>query len=184
MSYKTWCCTDMMWKTADDRGQSLVELPVVVTILLFIIIILLQPAVVLYDRIVVNNAAAETCRILVTNPVGFTAEGKSKDGSYHARHIKNFVLRRLRAIPRADFFMYGQPKIEIEGDDADATKGVRVKVTIHAKPVGVGSLLLKLGMITGTREGIVISSECKAQGAVMSDDGILKKKAADWGGDW
>ncbi|MGN1361061.1 MAG: TadE/TadG family type IV pilus assembly protein [Eggerthellaceae bacterium] len=50
----------------DVRGQSTVEAAVMIPLLFGGMLMLLQPGILLYDRVVMEGAAAEGCRVLAT----------------------------------------------------------------------------------------------------------------------
>lgn len=75
----------------DERGQSTVEAAFALPILFVLFGLLLQPAVLLYDRCVMQSAAAETCRLAAMDSCSDEA-------------VRAFALRRLEALPRLDLF--------------------------------------------------------------------------------
>lgn len=176
--------TGLLHLLLDDAGQSVAEFPIIVSFLLVMILIMLQPAIILYDRIVIENAAAEACRIMVTNPAAAT--------DHHQDHIVNFVKRRMSAIPKTDFFMRvnpftGDPKIEVSGNDTPATGRVSVKITIKAKPLPLVSLAKQFGLFGSSVHdpyNFVIVAESTAQGAVRDDDKIDSTTPSEWLGVW
>ena len=74
-----------------ERGQATVEAAVLIPVLFTALLLLLQPGILLYDRMVMQGAAAEGCRLLATK----TAAQGDMDGSCEA-----FVRHRLGAVPR------------------------------------------------------------------------------------
>lgn len=74
-----------------EEGQGTVEAAFALPILFFVFALLLQPALLLYDRCVMQSAAAEACRLQATQSCG---EGA----------LKAFVERRLSALPSLDLF--------------------------------------------------------------------------------
>ncbi|MBQ3387238.1 MAG: pilus assembly protein [Eggerthellaceae bacterium] len=68
------------------------ESAVLIPVLLAVMLLLIQPGIVLYDRIVMRDAAAEACRVLMTLPGG-------DDGT-----LESFVRRRLGSVPQTDAF--------------------------------------------------------------------------------
>lgn len=67
------------------------ESALLVPVLLVVILLMIEPGIILYDRIVMKDAAAEGCRVLMTQA--------SDDGSAEA-----FIRRRLGAVPQQDAF--------------------------------------------------------------------------------
>ncbi len=52
----------------DERGQATVEAAFAVPVLMVLVLVLVQPGIILYDRIVMEGAAAAGCRLLATLP--------------------------------------------------------------------------------------------------------------------
>ena len=76
-----------------EKGQGTVEAAVAIPVLFLLLLVLLQPGIVLYDRLVMGNAAAEGCRLLTTATSEMT-------GSCEA-----FIRHRLAAVPQHECFM-------------------------------------------------------------------------------
>ena len=55
----------MSWRT--DSGQATVEAAFLIPVIFIVMMVLLQPGIILYDRMVMNHAAAEACRMLATS---------------------------------------------------------------------------------------------------------------------
>ena len=95
----------------EEAGQATVEAAFALPIALALVILLVQPGILLYDRIVMQQAAAETCRLLATTPEG--------DPSGVCRA---FALRRLGAVPEQDCFHVHQGgctwEVELEGGES------------------------------------------------------------------
>lgn len=123
---------EAIWR--GSSGQSSVEAAFMVPILFIVLMILLQPGIVLYDRMVMNAAAAEGCRYLAT----FTPS----QGMNEAR-AKEIIGRRLGSIPEQDLFHVHNPcsyQIELSGQESSET--VSVKITNALKPlplIGAGA---------------------------------------------
>ena len=60
----------------DVRGQSTVEAAVMIPLLFGGMLMLLQPGILLYDRVVMEGAAAEGCRVLATASGGAVGSGE------------------------------------------------------------------------------------------------------------
>lgn len=62
-------------KREGTKGQATIEAAALIPVLFILLLLLLQPSILLFDRIVMKNAAAEGCRLLATKtPV--LSEGK------------------------------------------------------------------------------------------------------------
>ena len=124
----------------DNKGQGTVEAAVVVPVLFLLLLLLLQPGIVLYDRLVMANAATEGCRLLAT------ATGDMA-GSCEA-----FVRHRLAAVPQHDCFHVHDGgcswRIEFDGDESSPTATVRIGNELKPLPLfDAGAKLL--GMTNG-----------------------------------
>lgn len=117
-------------------GQATVEAAVSLPIMFLLVLMLVQPAILLYDRMVMENAAWEGCRLLATS------------GSGAKKTCTAFVKRRLGAVPQLDWFHVHGSKctwnIACAGDaSADATT-VTISHEVRALP-----LLDVAGTLTG-----------------------------------
>ena len=130
----------MRVKLASERGQGTVEAAVTIPVLFILMLLLLQPGIVLYDRLVMGNAAAEGCRVLVTS----TDALGSMQGSCEA-----FIRHRLAAVPQHDCFHVHRGgcswDIEMTGDEASGAVTVRIGNELRPLPLfDAGSKLLGL----------------------------------------
>lgn len=109
----------------DERGQATVEAAFALPVLLVLVLLLLQPGIVLYDRVVMEGAAAEGCRLLATSS---GADGQTND---------DYIRRRLGAIPELDLFHVHSSgcswDIQLEGDEA--SDAVTVRLATELKPL-------------------------------------------------
>ena len=78
-----------------ESGQSTVEAAVLLPVLFVVFGLLLQPAVLLYNRCIMNTAAAEGCRLVATSTVDDTT-------------TRAYIERRLEAIPKIPIFHVGE----------------------------------------------------------------------------
>ena len=115
----------------DSRGQGTVEAAVAIPVVFLLLLLLLQPGIILYDRLVMGNAAAEGCRLLAT------ANGDMR-GSCEA-----FIRHRLAAVPQHDCFHVHRGDcswyIEFEGDEASQVVTVRIGNELRPLPLFVFS---------------------------------------------
>lgn len=107
-------------------GQATVEAAFLAPVLLGGVLLLLQPGIVLYDRVVMESAAAEGCRVLAT-ATGEDAAGLCED----------YVRRRLGAVPPIDCFHVheGGCTWEIELSGAETSEEVSVTIATAARPL-------------------------------------------------
>ena len=132
----------------DERGQGTVEAAVVIPVLFILMLMLMQPAIVLYDRIVMGNAAAEGCRLLATK----TDVAGSMYNSCEA-----FVRHRLSAVPQHDcFHVHGSRcswNIGLSGDESSEYVTVRIVNELRPLPLfDAGAKLLGLTNASGNLE--------------------------------
>ncbi|WP_241963687.1 TadE/TadG family type IV pilus assembly protein [Gordonibacter sp. 28C] len=121
-----------------ERGQATVEAAVLIPVLFVALLLLLQPGILLYDRMVMQGAAAEGCRLLATK----TEALGDMDGSCEA-----FVRHRLGAVPPLDCFHVHRGgcswDIELVGDEGSQTVSVTVGTDVRPLPLlDAGAALL------------------------------------------
>ena len=80
---------------AQESGQATVEAAFLIPVLLVALLLLMQPGILLYDRLVMNAAASEACRLLAT---------KTDAAGDMAESCEAFVRRRLGAVPPVSCF--------------------------------------------------------------------------------
>ncbi|MDR3136873.1 MAG: pilus assembly protein [Coriobacteriales bacterium] len=122
------------------RGQTTVEAAYLIPLLLLLLLILIQPVIMLYNLMIMENAATEGCRLLATRTI---------QGAYSQDKYEGYVKRRLAAIPPMDIFHahVGSTtwNIELMGDETNAEVGVRIINKLRPLPLlGWGEQLLGL----------------------------------------
>ena len=101
-----------------------------------VILLLVEPGIVLYDRIVMRDAAAQGCRVLMTLPAG---EGQTAE---------SFIRRRLGSVPQMDAFHVHDGAAcswEIVCEGSPSSREVSVTITNRLRPlpiIGFGAALL------------------------------------------
>jgi len=120
------------------RGQTTVEAAYLIPVLLLLTLMLIQPMILLYNRMVMENAAAESCRLLATA----TAQGTFSQEKY-----EGYVQRRLAAIPPLDLFhVHGSGctwVITLEGNEYSSEVSVSIENQVRPLPlIGWGASLL------------------------------------------
>ncbi|MDR2036126.1 MAG: pilus assembly protein [Coriobacteriales bacterium] len=112
----------------EQNGQTTVEAAFLIPVLLLLVLLLLQPMILLYNRMVMQNAAAEGCRLLAT---------ATSQGAYSVDKQEGYIKRRLAAIPPVDIFHVHASgcswKITLEGDEYAAE--VSVSISNQSKPL-------------------------------------------------
>lgn len=124
-------------KLGDNSGQATVEAAFMVPLFLTGILLLAQPGIILYDRMVMEEAAAEGCRALATCPAG--AEDQ----------CRAYILRRLASIPSQDLFHIHNAgcswKIDLTGNDSTLSTTVSIENKLMPLPlIGLGAGFLGL----------------------------------------
>ncbi len=117
----------MFWRfnrcdSSSCSGQASVEAAMLIPLLLVGMLIALQPAIVLYDRLVMEAAASEGCRVIETLP------------SADAELARGYIERRLAAIPAVSVFHCGYWDIEMTGAGQQSER-VSVRISHALKPL-------------------------------------------------
>lgn len=125
----------MSWHT--EGGQATVEAAFLIPVLFTMILMLLQPGIILYDRMVMEGAAAEGCRMLVT---------ASGDAGMTDNRCRALVRRHLGAIPQQDLFHVHRGgcsyEVETEGDEHAEQVSVTIRNKLEPLPlIGLASTL-------------------------------------------
>ncbi len=160
----------------DDHGQTTVEAAFVLPILMLLVLLLLQPGIILYDRIVMESAAAEGCRLLSTLP------------SSNEKIGEDYIKRRLSAVPQQDLFHVHSDDacswvIELTGNEE--TENVSVSITNQVKPLpllDIAETLLGLTNDSGYLEVRVEASlQTQPEWVQSGEEGLDPEK---WIGTW
>ena len=120
-----------------NEGQATVEAAFLIPVLFVCLLLLIQPGIILYDRMVMNDAAAEGCRLLATK----CTEGPMDEGVY-----EDIVKRHLGAIPQQELFHIHDGdcsyRIHFEGDEHSQNVIVEIENEIELLPIfdAVGAL--------------------------------------------
>jgi Flp pilus assembly protein TadG len=122
----------------NKRGQATVEAAFLIPILMLLLLMLCQPIIMLYNRMIMEDAASEACRLLATG----TSQGAYSDDKY-----QGYVKRRLAAIPPIDIFHahVGSETwdIQLNGNESSATSEVIITNKLKPLPLlGWGTQLL------------------------------------------
>lgn len=136
----------------DRKGQGTVEAALVIPIVFILVLLLIQPAIVLYDRIIMTNAAAEGCRLNATLAAG-------------NQGCKEFIHNRLASIPPHALFHVHEPEcswdVAVTGDETTEISKVVIANKVRPLPL-FGSVLGVMGLID--RSGLLtIEVSCEAQ---------------------
>lgn len=141
-------CTSARRLLRMAAGQSTVEGAFVIPIVFLLLLLLLQPGILLYDRLVMQAAAAEGCRMLATRSYASGAD---------AYVYEEAIRRHLGAIPQQENFHRHQDgcswKIELLGDEYSSEVRVRITGSVRMLPLlDLGGRLLGMGDGQGNLE--------------------------------
>lgn len=146
-------------RISDESGQSTVEAAVLLPVLMLLFALLVQPVCVCHTRMVMRHAAAETARVLAT----CTDE----------RTVRNFALRRLKAVPEAaPFHVGGEGDWVVELARSSEGGTVEVRVCGHLEPLPFVGVVAEL---MGRRDGR----------GLLVEEGLAERVRPQWlGGDY
>lgn len=167
----------MRERLCDSKGQATVEAALALPVVFLLLLILAQPAIILYDRVVMSQAASEGCRVLMTSG------GSSGD----ARVCEDFVRRRLSAVPQQDcFHVHGDEcswDIELTGSSASETVGVVVSTEV--KPLPLLDVAAAFAGMVNERGNLVVKVEVvmSTQPSWLVNTG-MGSGATSWVGAW
>lgn len=117
---------ERLWSLRGEGGQSTVEVAFALPVLMVLFLLLLQPGIILYDRIVMERAAAEGCRLIAT---------AADPGKVEA----DYVRRRLSAVPQADIFHVHSTgctwRVLFDGNEDSQEVGVRIATEVQPLPL-------------------------------------------------
>ena len=133
-----------------DGGQSSLEAAYTIPITFVLFLLLLQPAIIYYDKMVMNAAAAEGCRLLATS----RTDGQS------GQLVKEYILRRLRSIPPQPFFHLheGTCSWNITISGGETASMTMVEISNKAKPLPLLDLAGSLLRLTDSSGSFEIKS--------------------------
>ena len=117
---------------AERRAQATIEAALLLPSFLIVLLLALQPMCLLYTRAVMESAAAETARLMITTST------PDADG------YRSFAQRRLAAVPDLDIFHAGGP-LSWDIETVASSQGDAVRVSIE----GAVSPLPVLGAFVG-----------------------------------
>lgn len=156
-----------------ECGQSTVEAAFALPVLVLLVLLLLQPGIVLYDRIVMQGAASEACRLLAS-----TSENDSG-------LAEDFVRRRLGAVPQLDQFHVHSSgcswRIELEGNESSNVASARIATEVKPLPLMDGALSL-LGLTNGQGNLVVVVESQQQVQPDWIDGAVEGRNPSNWAG--
>lgn len=165
-------------RTYDEVGQATVEAAFVIPVLFIALLLLIQPGIVLYDRIVMQAAAAEGCRLLAT---------KTDMSGDMTQSCEAFIKHRLSSIPpQASFHVHETEcswDIKLEGDESSQFVSVTIKNAVRPLPLfDAGATLL--GLVDGAGNLHVEVSVSMPTQPVWVDGVEVGRDPSAWVGAW
>lgn len=154
-----------------ESGQATVEAALLLPSFLVLLLLALQPVCILYTRAVMEGAAAQTARLMITGGLG-------DDEAYRA-----FALRRLSAVPDlAIFHAGGSHSWSFEFERASKTGGnVRVAIEGTVRPLPIlGAFVGGFGGLD-ERGDVVLRVEVAYDGRPEWLEGDYEEWIATWG---
>lgn len=149
-------------------------------VLMMLVLMLIQPGIVLYDRMVMQAAAAEGCRLLATS----TDSLGSMDEACEA-----FIRHRLGSVPQQDCFHMHEGangcswRISLSGDESSQT--VEVGISNELKPLPLlDAAAALLGLVNENGNLVVeVSASAPAQPG-WAQEAFSSKAPEDLVGSW
>lgn len=125
MASMRWGCS--ISRCSETHAQASVEAAFLLPCFLTLLLLTLQPICLMYTRAVMESAAAETARLMITT------EGTDEKG------LEAFTLRRLAAVPNVAIFHTGGPlswdiTLAQTGESAERAS---VEIAGHVRPLPV-----------------------------------------------
>ncbi len=151
-----------------ESGQSTVEAAVLLPVIFAIFGLLLQPAILLYNRCIMNAAASEGCRLVSTN----TADDAT---------IRTYVERRLEPIPKIDIFHTTQDWIVTWSQSQDGAANIIIENRVQPLPLfGItASLMDAMG-----EDGMIVQRVAVSCSPVPAWAGSQSYSPSSWIGAW
>ena len=161
------CCCSSKSRTG---GQATVEAAFLIPVTLLLLALMVQPAIVLYDRMVMEAAAGQGLRMLSTRPSGYP------DTAY-----RQAIENQLEAVPDAPAFHVGEWRIELQGDEDAGEVNVSVETSVRPLPL-LGVVAAAFGE-TDDAGNIVVHVEATS---ALQPSWVLSQgtSPSQWPGQW
>ena len=162
----------------EEAGQSTVEAAFLIPVVFCVLLLLIQPGIVLYDRMVMQAAATDACRLLMT---------KTDAAGDMSESVDAFIRHRLGSIPPVDCFHVhgGECSWEIETEGDERSDHVRVAISGRVKPLpllDIGTALVGSLNDDGT---LTVSVERSRQSQPeWVSEAVQGASPQDWIGAW
>jgi hypothetical protein len=148
-----------------------------IPVFFLLILLLTQPAILLYNRMVMENAAAEGCRLLAT---------RTDIAAYSADKYEGYIKRRLASIPPIDVFHahVGSKTWDIEMSGSEMSAEVTVRITNQLKPLPLLDLGASLLRLTDGQGYLIQTVEVSSPTQAAWVWGSATDGPADWAAQW
>ena len=179
MRFQTSSCTERAGRTVNGgSGQATVEGAFLIPVIFLLLLLLMQPGILLYDRMVMNAAAYEACRMLATR-----SSASGVDGATYEEAIR----RHLGAIPQQENFHRHRDgcswQIRLEGDEQASEVSVSIAGSVRLLPLlDMGGTLLGIGDGAGNIE-VSVHASMPTQDAWVGGNALGMDPGA-WVGKW
>ena len=149
------------------QGQSTVEGAFLIPVILLMLMLLIQPGILLYNRVVMQSAASEGCRLISTRPSGDLSDA-----------YEGYVIRRLGSVPQQKNFHVheGACTWEVCFDGDEESDIVTVTIRNQAEPLPFFDFGARsLGLVNGEgnfAQEVSVSTHSKSAWVVGNDQGL------------
>lgn len=127
-----------------ERGQATVEAAVLIPVAFVLVLLLAQPSILLFDRMVMEGAAASGLRMLATRPADAPDKG-----------YLELIESALAPIPETDIFHVGGAEWDVELSGNEASEEVSVTIRNKVRPLPLlGAPLHLAGLVGG--DGLIL----------------------------
>ncbi len=133
-------------KLGNTKGQSTVEAAFALPILMILVLLLIQPAILLYDRMIMSSAASEGCRLYSTARSDMVGT------------CEDYVMRRLSAIPQMDQFHVHTSGCswDISFSGGETSQVSKVEISTEVKPLPLLDSGMRLLGLLNARGNLVV----------------------------
>lgn len=149
------------------EAQATVEGAFLIPVILLMLMLLIQPGILLYDRMVMQAAASEGCRLVATKPSSDSTDA-----------YKGYVIRRLGSVPQQENFHVHEGNctwvVTFEGDELSSQVSVSIENQVKPLPFfDFGAQVL--GLLNGSgnfTQKVSVSLTSKSPWVVSNRQGI------------
>lgn len=161
-----------------EEGQATVEAAFLIPVVFLCLLLLLQPGIVLYDRMVMQAAASEACRLLATKTNAIADTENS---------CKAYVFSRLGSIPPVSCFHVHEGMcswdIHLVGDES--SRNVSVAIANELRPLPLLDVGMSFFGLLNERGNFELEVSRSQTIQPMWVDGVeAGRNPSDWIGAW